>query len=231
MTHTPFTLQQNVYKANHEPIIVEDVDENNVSSPALQLLVDSAEGAAVGVAATYRSNCSLSSLAFATLTRALVIHFSVKKQNPQQQQKRQEQEPPVSQGRILIQNQILCNVGIKLYGYRIDRIALALFLDLSLRINGALDVLSVSTSDRRSLQAIMNALGGEALLQKDNVEALFAHRKGNVASTDIALQAWAACRAATLDNTTLRFAAISRIDTDTMTDIVGNLCHVIDPSF
>ncbi|KAG1841684.1 hypothetical protein DFJ58DRAFT_707767 [Suillus subalutaceus] len=219
MTHTSVTLQQNVYKAKYEPITVEDVDENNVSSPALQCLIDSAQDAAVGVAATYHSNCSLSSLAFATLTRALVVHFS-KKQNPQQKKKKgQEQQPPVSQGRIFMQDQILCNIGIKLYGFRIDRIALALFLDLSLRINGAVDVLSVSTNNRRSLQAITDALGGEGLLNKDNVKTLFAHRKGDAASKDVALQAWAACRAATSDNMRLRFAAISRIDTDTMPDI------------
>ncbi|KAG1821660.1 P-loop containing nucleoside triphosphate hydrolase protein [Suillus subaureus] len=222
MTPTSVTLQQNVYKADHEPITVEDVDENNVSSPALRRLINSAPGASVGVAATYRPDCSLSSLAFATLSRALVIHFfAANEQNKQQQKKKkgQEQQPPVSRGRILIQDQILCNIGIKLYGYRIDRIALALFLDLSLRINGAVDVLSVSTSDRRSLQAIMNALGGEVSLQKDNVKTLFAHREGDTAPKDVALQAWAACRAATLDDMTLRFAAISRIDTDTMPDI------------
>jgi regulator of nonsense transcripts 1 len=223
MTHTFFTLQQNVYKADHGPITVEDVDENNVSSLALQRLINSAAGASVGVAATYRpGTCSLSTLAFATLTRALVVHFfAANKQNKQQQQKKkgQEQHPPVSRGRILIQDQILCNVGIKLYGYRVDRIALALFLDLSLRINGAVDVLSVSTSDRRSLQAIMNALGGETLLQKDNVKSLFSYREGEGASKDVALQAWAACRAATLDDMTFRFAAISRIDTDTMPDL------------
>ncbi|KAG2038906.1 P-loop containing nucleoside triphosphate hydrolase protein [Suillus americanus] len=225
MTHTFFTLQQDVYKADDGPITVEDIDENSVSSLALQRLINSAPGASVGVAATYRPDCSLSSLAFATLTRALVIHFfAANKQNQQQQQQKkkkkgQEQQPLVSRGRILIQARILCNIGIKLYGYRIDRIALALFLDLSLRINGAVDVLSVSTSDRRSLQAIMNALGGEVLLQKDNVKTLFAHREGGAASKDVALQAWAACRAATLDDMTPRFAAISRIDTDTMPDI------------
>ncbi|KAG2146162.1 P-loop containing nucleoside triphosphate hydrolase protein [Suillus bovinus] len=224
MTHTFFTLQQNVYKADHGPIPVEDVDENSISSLALQRIINSSPGASVGVAATYRPDCSLSSLAFATLTRVLVIHFfASNKQNPQQQQKKkkkgQEQQPAVSRGRILIQDQILCNIGIKLYGYRIDRIALALFRDFSLRINGAVDMLSVSTSDRRSLQAIMNALGGEVLLQKDNVKTLFAHREGDVASKDVALQAWAAIRAATFDDMTLRFAAIPRIDTDTMPDI------------
>ncbi|KAG2051633.1 hypothetical protein BDR06DRAFT_983427 [Suillus hirtellus] len=224
MTHTFFTLQQNVYKADHEPITVEDVDENSVSFLALQRIIDSAPGASVGVAAAYRPDCSLSSLAFATLTRVLVIHFfAANKQNPQQQQKKkkkaQEPQPPVSRGRILIQDRILCNIGIKLYGYRIDRIALALFRDFSLRINGAVDILSVSTSDRRSLQAIMNALGGEVLLQKDHVKPLFAHREGEGASKDVALQAWAAHRAATRDDMALRFAAIHRIDTDTMLEM------------
>lgn len=224
MTHTFFTLQQNVYRADHEPITVEDVDENSVSFLALQRIINSAPGASVGVAAAYRPDCSLSSLAFATLTRVLVIHFfAANKQNPQQQQKKkkkaQEPQPPVSRGRILIQDRILCNIGIKLYGYRIDRIALALFRDFSLRINGAVDVLSVSTSDRRSLQAIMNALGGEVLLQKDHVKTLFAHREGEGASKDVALQAWAAYRAATLDDMALRFAAIHRIDTDTMLEM------------
>ncbi|KAG2110823.1 P-loop containing nucleoside triphosphate hydrolase protein [Suillus discolor] len=224
MTHTFFTLQQNVYKADHEPITVEDVDENSVSFLALQRIINSASGASVGVAAAYRPDCSLSSLAFATLTRVLVIHFfAANKQNPQQEQKKkkkgQEPQPPVSRGRILIQDRILCNIGIKLYGYRIDRIALALFRDFSLRINGAVDVLSVSTSDRRSLQAIMNALGGEVLLQKDNVKTLFAHREGEGASKDVALQAWATHCAATLDSMALRFAAIHRIDTDTMLEM------------
>ncbi|KAG2074302.1 hypothetical protein BDR04DRAFT_978422, partial [Suillus decipiens] len=76
------------------------------------------------------------------------------------------------------------------YGYRIDRIALALFQDLSLCINGAVDILSVSDHSRRSLQATMNALGGEVLLQKDNVKTLFDHREGDAASKDVALQAW-----------------------------------------
>ncbi|KAG1750831.1 P-loop containing nucleoside triphosphate hydrolase protein [Suillus lakei] len=223
MTHTIFSLQQNVYKADYEPIVVDDVDENSISSAALRRLIDSAQGATVGMAATYRPDCTISSLAFATLTRALVIHFLAANTQQQQQKKKkkkkkkgQEQQPSVSRGRILIQDQILCDIGIKLYGYRIDRIALGLFLDLSLRINAAVDILSVSVSDRRSLEATMDALGGGLLLQKQNVQILFAHREGAAASKDVALQAWAACRAATLDGMTLRYAALSRIATDMM---------------
>ncbi|KAG1750836.1 P-loop containing nucleoside triphosphate hydrolase protein [Suillus lakei] len=227
MTHTIFSLQQNVYKADYEPITVDDVDENNVSSSALRRLIDSAQDATVGVAATYRPDCTLSSLAFATLTRALVIHFfAAKKQNTQQQKKKkkgQEQQPSVSRGRILVQDQILCDPDIQLYGYRIDRVALGLHLDLSLRINAAVDILSVSRSDRRSLEATMDALGGELLLQKQNVKILFAHREGDAATKDVALQAWAASRTVAFPYMTSRFDRISRIATDTMPE-----CHLSD---
>ncbi|KAG2038451.1 P-loop containing nucleoside triphosphate hydrolase protein [Suillus americanus] len=196
MTHTLFTLQQNVYNADHEPIPVEDVDKNNVSSPALQRLIDSAQDAAVGVAATYhRRDCTLSSLAFATLTRVLVVHFfAAKKQNlqHQQQKKGQEQHPPVSRGRTLIQDQLLCDPDIQ-------------FMD-----------------DRRSFEATMNALGGELILQKQNVKALFAHRERDATAKDVALQAWATCRSAAFPDMASRFARIPRISTDTMPDV--HLC-------
>ncbi|KIK41901.1 hypothetical protein CY34DRAFT_12738 [Suillus luteus UH-Slu-Lm8-n1] len=218
MTHTIFSLEQNVYEEDHVPIVVEDVDENGISSPVLQRLIDSAQGAAVGVAATYRPDCTLSSLAFATLSRGLVIHFfTAKKQNPQQQKKK-GQGPLVSRGRTLIQEQLLCDPDIQFYGYRLDRIALGLHLDLLLRINAAVDILSVSISDRRSLEALMNALGGEALLQKQNVKILFSHREGDMTTNDVALQAWAACRTAALPHMASRFARLSRIATDTITD-------------
>ncbi|KAG2035299.1 P-loop containing nucleoside triphosphate hydrolase protein [Suillus americanus] len=225
MTHTFFILQQDVYKAKHEPITVEEVDENNVSSPALQRLIDSAQGVAIGVAATYhRPNCTLSSLAFATLTRALVVHFfAAKKQNRQHRKKKgQAKHPPVSPGRTLIQDQILCNPDIQLYGYRIDRIALGLYLDLSLRINAAVDILSVSDSKRRYLEATMDALGGEHLLQKQNVKVLFAHREGDATTKDVALQAWAAYRTVAFPHMVSKFACIPRIATDTMPDVYLN---------
>ncbi|KAG2074291.1 hypothetical protein BDR04DRAFT_1071680, partial [Suillus decipiens] len=220
---TNFTLQQDVYKAVHEPITVEGVDENNISSLALRRLIDSAQGAAIGVAAAYRHDCTLSSLAFSTLTRALVIHFfAAKEQNVQHQKhknKCHEQHTSVIQGRTLIQDQILCNPDIQLYGYRMDRIALGLHLDLSLRINAAVDILSVSGCSRRSLKATMDALGGELLLQKQNVKILFAHREGSVTVKHTALQAWAACRTVAFPNMASRFAAISRIATDTILDV------------
>ncbi|OJA13623.1 hypothetical protein AZE42_03977 [Rhizopogon vesiculosus] len=132
--------------------------------------------------------------------------------------KRQGQQQKLTiSPRTLLQDHILCDSNIQLYGYRMDRIAVAIFLELSLRINAAVDILSVSSDshDRRSLQAIMTALGGELLLQRKNVETLFAD---GAPATNVALQAWAACRAAMLDHMAPRYAPLPRIATDTLPD-------------
>ncbi|OAX42502.1 hypothetical protein K503DRAFT_683170, partial [Rhizopogon vinicolor AM-OR11-026] len=211
-------LQQNVYIEPHGPIVVDDVHESTVVLPVLRRLLDSAQGGAVGMAAMYRPDCSLSSLAFATLTRALVVQFSAPQKPKQRKKKAQEQRPTDTRARILLRDHILCDPSIQLYGYRMDRIVIALFVELSLRINAAVDILSVSPDrfDRRSLQAIMNALGGELLLQKEHVKSLF--EDDVLATKDVAIQAWAACRAATRADMASRYATLSRIATDTMPD-------------
>ena len=228
MTHKISSVKQNIYIATHDPIIVDDVHENIISPSLLLGFLDSAKDGIVGLAATYHPDCSLSCLAFATLTRALVVRLSPRQKPTAQKKKRgQQQQPSVSQGCILLRDHILCDPNIQLYGYRMDRIAVALFLDLSLRINAAVDILSVCSSraSRRSLQAIINALGGDQLIQKVNVQAVFVHGEGDNAR---ALQAWGACRAATIEGMASRYATVSRIATDTMPSVVCNLHRVVD---
>ncbi|KAG2074300.1 P-loop containing nucleoside triphosphate hydrolase protein [Suillus decipiens] len=65
----------------------------------------------------------------------------------------------------------------------------------------------------------MDALGGELLLQKQNVKILFARREGDATTKDVALQAWAACRTVAFPHMVSRFPRISRIATDIMPDI------------
>jgi hypothetical protein len=235
MTHTISTLQQNVYIADHPPIVVDDVHENTISPPLLRRLVDSAQDGAVGVAAAYHRDCTLSYLTFATLTRGLVVHFSPPQKANQWKKKKkqgQAQQPPLYRGRTLLQEHILCDPNVQLFGYRMDRITVAILMELSLRVNAAVDILSLvaGRKGRRSFEALMNALGGELLLQKENVKTIFAARQGDDvhATKDVALQAWAACRAATLPEMASRYATLSRIATDTMPDVVCNLHHVMD---
>ncbi|KAI6128952.1 hypothetical protein EDD16DRAFT_28177 [Pisolithus croceorrhizus] len=122
-------------------------------------------------------------------------------------------------GRSLLEEQILCNADYQKYAFKMDRIAIALYLDMALRIDSAVDILSVSSSNRRSLQALMDGMGGESTLHRPNVEALFfSNKPGPVSNSDLVQQAWAACHVAILPHMAMRLHALVRIRTNTIPD-------------
>ncbi|KAI6168014.1 P-loop containing nucleoside triphosphate hydrolase protein [Pisolithus thermaeus] len=171
---------------------------------------------AIGISASYQENCQLSAIAFSSPSRALVVHFSsgdLLLSNNEKKRKR------VIQGRSFLQEQILCNAKYKKYAFRMDRIAIALYLDIALRIDDAVDLLSVSSRNRRSLRTLMNAMGGEPTLHKPNVKALFFDRESHLLSdADLVQQAWAACQASTLSHMAVRLHALRRIRTNSIPD-------------
>ncbi|KAI9574025.1 P-loop containing nucleoside triphosphate hydrolase protein [Boletus coccyginus] len=118
----------------------------------------------------------------------------------------------------LIQDHLLLNPKFQKYAFKMDQLAVALYLDLLVHINDAVDMLSVTTEhSRQSLAALVDAMGGEAILHKKNVQSLFfdASESPTVdAATGVALEAWAACRAATLPHMSSRFAFLPRINTN-----------------
>lgn len=203
-----FTITQNLFINDPTVITVVKCNEDAVSTQHLQLLLLDATDRVLGVSATYGKTCRLSSIAFSTLSRVLVVNIPARHTPQDAKQQR---------SRILIQDRLLLNPELRKHAFRMDQLAIALYLDLSVRINDAVDMLSVTTNDsRQSLQALMNAMGGEKHLQKKNVQSLFF---GTSASTTVdtaagvALEAWAACRAATLPHMSPRFASLPRIDT------------------
>ncbi|KAI6038716.1 hypothetical protein EDC04DRAFT_2541856, partial [Pisolithus marmoratus] len=77
------------------------------------------------------------------------------------------------------------------YAFAMDRIAIALYLDLTLRIDRAVDILSVSLDDRRSPWALMDAMGGEETLDQSRVKELFFSNEFRpVSDSDLVQQAW-----------------------------------------
>ncbi|KAJ6576607.1 hypothetical protein DFH09DRAFT_364660 [Mycena vulgaris] len=95
-----------------------------------------------------------------------------------------------------------------------DMAATSLYLDLGVRITDAVDLLSAAQDSRHSLAALMNVLGGEEGLEKDNLVTLFQLEENvSAPASQIALQAWTAWRAATLDSMTKRLVEVPRIDT------------------
>ncbi|KIJ67000.1 hypothetical protein HYDPIDRAFT_85949 [Hydnomerulius pinastri MD-312] len=214
MAQTLLTVTQDIFKDRYPPIIIETSSEDAVSARLLQSLLDTAVHGAIGVAATYGEKCRISSIAFSTLSRALVVIFPESRIRRAKSKGKQEQ---ILRARGLLQQYILCNPHLQKYAFVMDRISIALYLDLSLHINGAVDLLSLSTtSARRSLDGLMNSMGGELTLLKANVAKLFFnHRKSTEGMSDLALQAWAACRTATVvPSMSKRILALSRIDTE-----------------
>ncbi|KAI6042879.1 P-loop containing nucleoside triphosphate hydrolase protein [Pisolithus marmoratus] len=173
--------------------------------------------ATIGISASYREDSRLSATAFSSLSAALVVHFTVSNDFPQGG--KHGTQARAAQARNLLEEQILCNADYEKYAFRMDRIAIALYLDVGLRIERAVDMLSVSRNDRQSAQALMDAMGGELTLHNSNVKTLFFSDKPHpVSDSDLVQQAWAACRASVFPHMAVRFHALGRISTNLMPD-------------
>ncbi|KAH7922887.1 hypothetical protein BV22DRAFT_973466, partial [Leucogyrophana mollusca] len=216
MADTTFIVPQNIFKAYHPPISAQSIHENALTDAILQRFLSSCQDGAVGVAPVYGARCTLVMIAFSTLSHVLLVRLSGSSAKSQKPKKNFQ----TLTGRELLRDHILCHPQRQLYGFKMDKIAIALYLDLSLCVRAGADLLSISKkSNRHSLDAILQALGGELTLHKEAVKALFRHREGDhTLPTDAALQAWAACRASSLSSMQRALLAIPRIDTQGMLD-------------
>ncbi|KZP07664.1 hypothetical protein FIBSPDRAFT_702899, partial [Athelia psychrophila] len=171
----------------------------------LEAFLDTVDGV-VGLAPIYGVGCILTTLAMASSTSCLVINFLKKTttSNP---------------GCMLLQDLVLCQSDIQKIAFRMDRLAVSLFLDRRVRITGAVDLLSASSSNdgRDSLASILSALGGELTLQKDHVKKIFKRRETALTSIlEAAEQAWTACHTSRLPSMSERILKVPRIDTQAL---------------
>lgn len=221
MTDQPFELRQNIFKDFHPPIRVAVYHENDLTVAKLRSFLDSipADGA-IGVAPVYGTNCVLNVLAFSTLTHCLIVRL--KKGTPRSNGRKKNKKHILSQGRRLLQDNILCHDSTTKYAFRFDKLAFSLYYDLRVFIANGVDLLSVSKAARRSFDAMVNALGGEANIERANVTILFKHEEGtNTTMQHVALQAWTACRAGNLSHLAQKIAKIPMIDTLTFNPMVS----------
>ncbi|KAI6108104.1 hypothetical protein F5141DRAFT_1028280, partial [Pisolithus sp. B1] len=171
---------------------------------------------AIGISASYLANCQLSAITFSSPSRALVVHLT---NGDLSLGANRSKRSRIIQGRSLLEEQILCNANYQKYAFNMDRIAIALYLDMMLRIGGAVDIPSVLPNSRRSLRAFMDGMGGALTLHQSNVEALFfTNELGPVSDSDLVQQAWAACHVAILPHMAMRFHLLGRIRTNTIPD-------------
>ncbi|KAI6116985.1 hypothetical protein EDD17DRAFT_564821 [Pisolithus thermaeus] len=213
------TVTPKLFKKESPGIVFETSSDDSLDAGHLRSLLNTvmSEGA-IGISASYRANCQLSAIAFSSPSRALVVHLTNGDLSVGGNRSKRSR---IIQGRKLLEEQILCNADYQKYAFRMDRIAIALYLDMALRIDRAVDMLSVSLSNRRSLQALADAMGGWSTLHQSNVKALFFNNEsGPISNPDLVQQAWAAYQAAILPDMAVRFHTLRRIRTNTMPDEV-----------
>ncbi|KAJ7475948.1 hypothetical protein FB451DRAFT_263303 [Mycena latifolia] len=209
MSDPPCIILQNIFKTPHSPILVMPCACASLTPRILEDFLDTADDGVIGVAPAYGPNCALSILAFASSSKVLLVRL------PKQKTKA---KAPNVQGRDLLRELILCT-GSQKFGLHMDVLATSLFIDLGLRLCGAVDLLSVTKAARHSLEAVMDAIGGFTNLNKPNVKELL-NGEEKVSATepkDIALRAWVAWRAATLGHMAPRLKKVPRIDTSALT--------------
>ncbi|KIM39942.1 hypothetical protein M413DRAFT_188097 [Hebeloma cylindrosporum] len=195
MASTPFTIKQNIFLHEHREILVESCDLGAIKS-FLPTFLASVEDNIVGLASINGPKKRMSRLILSTMTRVLIINMSSTQKNKG------------------ILRKFLLNAAIIKSAFEADKLAAALHLDFQLHITNAKDLLSVSESDRDSLDAFMGALGGETTLSKQAVLNIFQHEeRATVEPTAAALQAWAACRACTVPSVAPRVKNVFAICT------------------
>jgi hypothetical protein len=221
-----FTIKQDIYKEVHPPIRVTEIQESRVSSSTIDHFIRSANGGAVGLAPTYGSKGTLHTLAIASLSEVMIVKMAALKSSSRTRHPKKPSSASPSQNPL--RDKVLCRPGISTYAFRMDKIVGALFRDAGLLLNSAVDLLSVSSGDRNALESLMNSLGGELVLNKPHVIRLF---RGNesmkTSSTSTALQAWAACRAATHSSMIQQVFQIPKINTDLFPRKVCNNMHAV----
>jgi hypothetical protein len=231
MASNTFDVLQDIFTQSYPSIHVVSLDENAlVANPKiLGNFLSTSDDGVIGLAPVYGAKCRLTTLAFSTLSDVLLIRFSSGNPNGKKKRKTNTTTPHLTPGRKLLQDNILCHPERQKFAFRMDRLAASIFLDQGLRIWGGVDLLSSSKAARRSLDALMNALGGETTLYKDNMKALFKHEEtATTPIRDVALQAWAACRAGSHKSLSKLLSKIPTIDTQ---DFGREVCDPFDPSF
>ncbi len=187
-----FSLEQNIYTAFHPPIKVSHCNVNALRSATLREFMTSvATTGHLGMAPVYGPKCALTTVAFASSTRVMIIDFPGRRKS--------SKRPALD----LLDYLVLRSPYPK-YAFRMDNVALSLHFDLNLPIVNGVDLLALQSSNRQSFQSILVALGGRnhhKQLHRDNIKALFNQEESSQTLKEhTAMQAWSACRAAMLEH-------------------------------
>ncbi|KAJ3570489.1 hypothetical protein NP233_g4369 [Leucocoprinus birnbaumii] len=183
------TLQQQILPGHKGSITARYLHMNDLSVRDLDKFLSSAVDGKIGVAPAYDTKQALVSIAFATNDQVLVVKVATKNFSNR----------TAVEKRALLQKRVFMNASLIKYAFHMDKVATSLFLDMSLHIVAAVDILSCLPRERHLFLTKIEALGGEPTAKGTAVKDLFRQEESSKAErTVIAAQAWAAYRAALL---------------------------------
>jgi hypothetical protein len=208
MADNTFTIQQDIFLAEHSEILVESCHLGAIKS-ILPAFLASVKDNIVGMASIHGRRKCISRLVLSTTTRVLIIDMSSPQKNKD------------------ILRKFLLDATVIKSAFEMDKLAAALHIDFLLDITNAKDLLSVTKSSRQSLDAVMGALGGETTLSKQAVINIFQHEeRATIEPKAAALQAWAACRACTIPSVAPRLDKVLPIYTTSIDRHVRYFTHI-----
>jgi hypothetical protein len=213
MTEGPFDIVQQIFKSPHPTIRVHVHHENELTREVIEAFLATTTDGAIGIAPAYGPKCVVGTLAFSSTSHVLLIRLS----KPGSRSQKNKRKKNARTGHDLLKDLILCDSTRFKYAFQMNKLATALHLDLDLRINNAVDLLSACkpSSDRHSLDALLHILGGETTLNKLQVSTLFKDEENISAPIhSTAMQAWAAYQASHLDCMSKPLARVAKIYTD-----------------
>jgi hypothetical protein len=198
MPANPFTIVQDIFRDDNSPVEIEQVHINDLT-PSIVEKLNVAHAGFIGLAPAYDSRCSLVSIALGSKSYSLTIRLGSRK--------------PMKKSSREILNALLCDNARRKVAFKMDGIAIGLYLDYGLYVTRGIDLFSLSNGTRGSIECIMNAVGGELNVHRVAVIKLFEGEQSETNPRKLAMQAWVACRAGSLPSLASEISVVQEIDT------------------
>ncbi|KAG6821288.1 hypothetical protein H0H93_000148 [Arthromyces matolae] len=177
----PVDVVPDILMTKQPPFSLESYNESSLAQNTLDAFIRTAPNNFLGLAATYGSKCSLTSLTIFNGLTALQIRFS--------SQARATKRKKASRSLI----QAVLSSQHKKLTFHMDRLAAALYMDVHLYIKHGVDLLSLSVDTRSSLAAFESVLRDQTMLRLPRVAQLFEQEEhGSSRPEDAALRAYLA---------------------------------------
>lgn len=190
---------------------VEVVHEKELRQHHIDTFLDTVTDDNIGLAPIYGTSASLSSLAFASTTHVLHIRFSARS------------EAKLTKPRKLLQDALLCDIGLTKYAFLMDKLTLTLYHCFKIRVAGAFSLCPSQPADYFAPEALVKCLDGVAgSPSKESLVKLFtAHEGKETNQEDAYRQAWLALHGGSSPS---RVQPLRKCDSSDMSELVRLCC-------